>query len=211
MPENNASCNASRSAPVSLNGVWAYAPSTAQAAPWNRPSNVFANSSRVILLTWSSRITLVPGVPAMPGPKLLPTWKKMMFEQDRGQAAERDAGVEDHLDPAPATEDHVVELLVRVTFLTERRQAYLPVPGRLMNATIIARPIVVATMTTLRWSLKSTSPQHLDTDDGDGGEHRQRRATQHRVRDARGDRAGLGDDADDDHDDAGAWRPPSGS
>ena len=58
--------------------------------------------------------------------------------------------------------------------------------------TSIARPSEVATITTLRWSLKSTLASIWIADNGHRGEHRDGRATEHRVRDAGRDRTALG-------------------
>ncbi len=51
--------------------------------------------------------------------------------------------------------------------------------------------------------------QRLYADHGDGGEHRQRRPTQHRVRDPRDNRTGLGDGTEHDHEHAGRHHHPA--
>ena len=77
--------------------------------------------------------------------------------------------------------------------------------------TYIARPRLVATMTTLRWSWKSTRDRVWMPTTATVANMAMRGAAEHRVRDARHDRAGLRDQPEDDHDDARRRRPRSGS
>ena len=106
-----------------------------------------------------------PGVPATAGPKSLPTWWNSRFST-------------------------IAVMLPRVMPLPKMicAQSGTALATSGWAVTSMARPTLVPTMTTLRWSWKSTRDSVWMPDDGDGGEHRQRRAAEHRVRDAGDDR-----------------------
>ncbi len=132
LAEKSASAKACRRSIVSANGRESYARSTAHRGPWKSPPKVSTNCSRDIWFPSASR-TRRPGAPATAGPRELPMWWKTMVRMI--------AVSEPRVMPEPR-------------MISAQLGTALATPG--CAVTNIARPRLVPTMMTLRWSWKST-------------------------------------------------------